>query len=92
MRMNAGAGVDPVVGLRDRNATSHLVGTGTIPDRENPANTGVPCTLNDGVTILIETRIVEVRVRINEHALLQPRAVLDFFMKSCKNRRVLRTE
>src|SRR2546425_4311058 len=90
VRMNADTGVNPITALRDGDAAAHLIRTGAVPDRENLPNTGIPSPLNRGITIFIEPRVIEVRVRINQHESLQARAVLDFFVESRKYRLVLR--
>src|SRR4029079_5836723 len=67
VRMDAEAGLDPVIGLCDGDAASHVVRTGSRSDCHNSANTRIPGTLNHIGPVLGIADIVKVRVRINEH-------------------------
>jgi hypothetical protein len=58
--MNAHTREYPVVRLGDGNAAAHLVRTTSITDRKNASNSAIPGSLQDGLAIFIEPRIVEV--------------------------------
>src|SRR5262249_3491721 len=59
MRMDADAGVNPIVCISNWNPATHLIRTAAVSDREYGADAGVPCALQRQVAIAIETRIVE---------------------------------
>src|SRR5262249_32104128 len=70
--MNAYTCVDPVIRGRDGNPTPHIVRALPVADREYPPNTGIPRTLNDRLPIRIESGVIEMGVRINEHGSDEP--------------------
>src|SRR5213593_2960271 len=72
--MNAGAGINPVVGLSDCDSTTHFVRTTAVADREDFANAGVPRPPEDSFAVVVEAGIVEVRVRVNQHMKSYPLA------------------
>ena len=67
MRMDADAGVDPIVSFSERDAAAHCIRTAAIADRQDLTDAGIPCPLQDRIAVIIKTGIVDVSVRIDKH-------------------------
>jgi hypothetical protein len=67
VRVHADAGIDPIVGLGQRDTATHLIRPAAVADRQEPANTGIPSALKHRVTVIIEPGIIEMRMRVDKH-------------------------
>src|SRR2546422_9972615 len=65
--MNAGARINPIVCLGDRNSTTHLVGPAPVADRKDLANACFPRSLENSFTVVVEPRIIQMSVGIDNH-------------------------
>ena len=65
VRMDAHAGIDPFVGLRNRNPATHLVRPAAIADGQDLADTGIPRPLQHVVAIHVEAWIVQMGMGVN---------------------------
>src|SRR5271154_4054830 len=66
VRMDSGSGVNPVVRFRKRDCRGQMVGTRRASDGEDGRHAGFPSSLEHGVAVFIELRILEVRVGVDD--------------------------
>src|SRR5687768_4099596 len=67
VRMDTDTGPNPVIGLGNGDAASHVVGACAVTDRQNSMNSRLARPLDHRLPVIRITRIVQVSVRVNEH-------------------------